>query len=84
MALPFVEVGAGMKIPVEFVGFAPDMGQAEEEVGVGFVNRGQKMKSVLSVCVYHNYVYIERIRTDPNTQGEDWGNNFVDPCLGIL
>lgn len=84
MALLFVGVGAGMRVPVGFVGFAPDMGASRRGGGVGFENRGQKNEGSLSVCVYHNYAYIERIRNNPNTQGEDWVNNFVDPCHGIL
>ena len=42
MALLSVGVEAGMRVPVGFVEFAPDMGQAEEEDGAGFENRGQK------------------------------------------
>lgn len=34
--------------------------------------------------VHHNSIYIKRIRTNLDTQGEDWVNNFVDPCNGIL
>lgn len=53
MALLSVGVEAGMRVPVGFVEFAPDMRQAEEEDGAGFENRGQKkkMKSVYQ-CMF--------------------------------